>query len=367
MPAHDWPRTKQKDGWWSELPVSTSLSDSADGIKAASEYWLAQSSTSGSAQCCHLAHTRATDTPRAGSLVCLPYDNPRKFGNKAPLLQVHDRAITSFDVSRFDDLIAAGGDDGKVWQSVIAIAPSTLMQYPSQLTITPLPALDHLSDGVSESVALVMETRRAVGPLAWHSTTAGLLAAASLGEVALFDAHHSKRTHTISLPKDIWDISWSADGKLLATSSKDGIVRVYDPRSGSSAVNEAQAHNGVKAMRQAWLAGDQLLSTGLSRMRERECALWDMRNASKEVKRHRLDSNTGVLAPLVDHERNIVYLAGRVCFAVARPVMTCLVCVTVQGDMSLRWIEIGGPAIFTEGAQPRNDRRSVHTDTRAKG
>jgi coronin-7 len=38
--------------------------------------------------------------------------------------------------------------------------------------------------------------------------------------------------------------------------------------------------------------------------------------------------------PLVDKERSIVYLAGR-------------------GDMSLRWVEVGGPAVFTEGESIR--------------
>lgn len=48
------------------------------------------------------------------------------------------------------------------------------------------------------------------------------------------------------------------------------------------------------------------------------------------IKTQRVDTTTGVLMPLVDRERSIVYLVGR-------------------GDMSLRWVEVGGPAIFTEG------------------
>lgn len=50
----------------------------------------------------------------AGHLVCLPYDTPGKVGHKPSTLYVSSRAITDFDVSRFDDLLAVGGEDGKV-------------------------------------------------------------------------------------------------------------------------------------------------------------------------------------------------------------------------------------------------------------
>jgi coronin-7 len=51
--------------------------------------------------------------------VCHGYDSPAKFNQRAPTLQVASRAITDFDVSRFDDLVAAGTDDGKVCSSVL--------------------------------------------------------------------------------------------------------------------------------------------------------------------------------------------------------------------------------------------------------
>lgn len=47
-------------------------------------------------------------------------------------------------------------------------------------------------------------------------------------------------------------------------------------------------------------------------MRDRECALWDPRMFDKPVKKQVIDTNTGVLIPLVDHARKMVYLVGRV-------------------------------------------------------
>ena len=68
-------------------------------------------------------------------------------------------------------------------------------------------------------------------------------------------------------------------------------------------------------------------------MRDREYSLFDPRQFTKPIKTQRLDSNTGILVPVADAARSIVYLAGR-------------------GDMQLRWTEIGGPSTFTDGAAP---------------
>jgi coronin-7 len=68
-------------------------------------------------------------------------------------------------------------------------------------------------------------------------------------------------------------------------------------------------------------------------MRDREYSLFDPRNFTKSIKTQRVDTNTGTLIPLVDRSRNIVYLAGR-------------------GDMTLRWVEIGGTSTLVEGNAP---------------
>lgn len=148
--------------------------------------------------------------------------------------------------------------------------------------------------------------------LSWHPTASSILAASSACDVAIFDTAASTAAHRVKLTKEIWSINWSTDGKVLSAAAKDGILRTYDMRASSDPTQEGQVHHGIKPIRHAWISNEQLLTTGVSRMREREYALWDCRNLSREVKRQRIDSNTGVLIPLVDVERNIVYLAGRV-------------------------------------------------------
>lgn len=50
-------------------------------------------------------------------------------------------------------------------------------------------------------------------------------------------------------------------------------------------------------------------------MRDREIAIWDPRNFTKPLKKQNIDTNTGVLMPVVDQARKIIYLVGRVSLA----------------------------------------------------
>lgn len=51
----------------------------------------------------------------SGHLVVLPYEGVNgKFNHQAPMIQVTPSPISTFDVSRFEDVLAAGTMDGKV-------------------------------------------------------------------------------------------------------------------------------------------------------------------------------------------------------------------------------------------------------------
>lgn len=94
-------------------------------------------------------------------------------------------------------------------------------------------------------------------------------------------------------------------------------------------------------------------------MRDREYSLFDIKNFSKAIRTNRIDSGTGVIMPIADVERGIVYFAGRVSFARLTPPFTLEIdqAMFQQGDMTLRWVEVGGPSILTEGNIFRKDPR----------
>ncbi|GAA5918149.1 hypothetical protein JCM1841_005275 [Sporobolomyces salmonicolor] len=302
------PAPGKREAWWSEIPVSTSApSDSADLIKTTSEYWLAQGASS-------------------GSLVYLPYEGAGKLGGKAPTLQTGCRIITSFETSPFDDLLAVGGDNGLI----------------NVFDLPPLPSLSAPAENISLSPLLSISCAggKPIDTLSFHPTSSGLLLTTSAHTQSVYDisSGSSAPAYEVALASQPWSSAWSGDGTLLSSTSKDGKLRLWDVRANcSTAVAETLAHAGPKASRHVHLpsstSGPQILTTGFSRTRDREYSLFDGRMLGNPIKTQRVDTNTGVMMPLVDESRNIVYMVGR-------------------GDMTLRWVEVGGPAVFTEGATP---------------
>ncbi|KAJ8295074.1 Endoplasmic reticulum vesicle protein 25 [Rhodotorula toruloides] len=304
-------RTSLKESWWSEIPVTNALpSDGCDGIRATAEYWLALGSAS-------------------GSLVVLPYDQHGKFGMKAPTLQTGLRAITAFEVDGFDRFLAVGGDNRQI--NVFELPPRSAFDPSNPSAQSPTPLLSVAASPASKPVDCI----------AFHPLADSIFLSTSHTNLAIWDASSQSTSPVfqISMPAQAWSAQWGLDGKHVTATGKDGKLRMWDVRSGSSdPVAEVAIHAGPKATRHAHIpalsptAAPQILTTGFSRTRDREYSLFDIRSlASGATKTQRIDTGTGVITPLVDESRGIAYLAGK-------------------GDMTLRWVEVGGPGGVTEGS-----------------
>ncbi|BGP16134.1 hypothetical protein JCM10213v2_004128 [Rhodosporidiobolus nylandii] len=300
----------KREGWYSELSLATALpNETSDGLVATAEYSLSLGGSS-------------------GSLVAIPYSlPPGKFASRAPSLSTGLRTITSFSSDSFSEYLYVGGESGIVKVFDLPAAES----FGDNAALSPTPLL-----------SLETSTGKPVEILSAHPLASALFLAVSGSTLSVFDAAsgRSEAARKVDMPGQAWSAQWSADGRLVTATGRDGKLRVWDIRQGDGVVAETTAHTGVKASRHVHLppstSSTQILTTGFSRTRDREYSLFDLRStgpSSRPAKTQRLDTNTGVLQPLLDESRGIVYLAGR-------------------GDMTLRWVEVGGPAVFTEGAAP---------------
>jgi coronin-1B/1C/6 len=110
----------------------------------------------------------------------------------------------------------------------------------------------------------------------------------------------------------IQSLSWSANGALLVTTSRDKKIRLWDVRQ-QNAVYEGQGHMGAKNSRAVWLGEhDKIATTGFSRMSDRQLALWDIKNMKEPAGGFtQLDAISGVCMPFWDEGTQCLYLAGK--------------------------------------------------------
>ncbi|KAJ2719002.1 hypothetical protein GGI07_005473 [Coemansia sp. Benny D115] len=118
------------------------------------------------------------------------------------------------------------------------------------------------------------------------------------------------------------------DGQLVSAITHNGSCLVYDPRqranepgSPAAVAKTAVLYAPGRPTRVLWLGEKPfLLTTGLSRMRERSAALWDQRNLAKPLATLVLQPSTKPLVPLYDEDTQLAYLVEK-------------------GDNAVRWVD----------------------------
>eukprot|EP01104_Vermistella_antarctica_P004380 TRINITY_DN14836_c0_g1_i1.p1 TRINITY_DN14836_c0_g1~~TRINITY_DN14836_c0_g1_i1.p1 ORF type:complete len:395 (-),score=104.76 TRINITY_DN14836_c0_g1_i1:148-1332(-) len=146
----------------------------------------------------------------------------------------------------------------------------------------------------------------------FHPSAANVVASASRDNtVKVWDVEARKCCATLELSDWVYDVSWKGDGSAVVASTRDKMVRIADPRSGTIA-SEVIAHPGTKPTRVQWLGNrERIVTTGFTKFRERQMAIWDTRDMSKALTTVSFDSAPGVLRPLYDEDADLMYLAGR--------------------------------------------------------
>uniref|UniRef100_A0A5F9DEN1 Coronin n=1 Tax=Oryctolagus cuniculus TaxID=9986 RepID=A0A5F9DEN1_RABIT len=179
-------------------------------------------------------------------------------------------------------------------------------------------------------VTLEGHTKR-VGIVAWHPTAQNVLLSAGCDNVILvWDVGTGAAVLTLGSdvhPDTVYSVDWSRDGALICTSCRDKRLRIIEPRKGTVVVEKDRPHEGTRPVHAVFVSDGKILTTGFSRMSERQVALWDTKHLEEPLSLQELDTSSGVLLPFFDPDTNIVYLCGK-------------------GDSSIRYFEITSEAPF---------------------
>lgn len=238
-----------------------------------------------------------------GAFALIPLTRPGKLPDLYPVCRGHTAAVLDTSFSPFDDhVVASGGDDAQI--SIWKVAPEEVVER-----------LDNNKDGALEDftpVATFAGGRRRVGQVQFHPTAANVLAAATGDHaIKLFDTEKQKaQIELTGFTDSIQSMTFDWTGSTIAATCRDRKLRLFDTRT-PKAVHTVDGHGGIKGARAVW-CGDKprLITSGFSKMSERQMFLWDVAQPAKPLKTVSLDSSNGIIMPFWS-DNNIVFLAGK--------------------------------------------------------
>ncbi|XP_029293414.1 coronin-7-like isoform X1 [Cottoperca gobio] len=268
------PKIAKKDGWINNVQGG-SFSCQGNHIKASSKFVAFNTDQAG------------------GGMLGLSSVKPGSDGQwTVTQISCHSDLVTDMDFSPFDESLLAtcsGDETVKLWSLC-----DPELQQPSAPQLTLRPGQGRLE--------LVL----------FHPTSSGLLAVGATKSPMIWDTGRLDTPLAVleQHGDQLQSLSWKQDGSLLASSCKDKMLRVFDPRAQLTPVQSAKSLQNNKDSRILWAKEDFLLTTGFDMMRTREVRLWDSRKLSSSVSSASLSTSSGMVIPLFDDDTGLLVLAG---------------------------------------------------------
>uniref|UniRef100_A0A8C4Q584 Coronin n=1 Tax=Eptatretus burgeri TaxID=7764 RepID=A0A8C4Q584_EPTBU len=228
-----------------------------------------------------------------GVLGVLPLDWCGRKDGKVPLLYCHSDVVMDFNFSPFDDYVLATCSTDqtlKVWR---------LPEKLEDIRASPSLVLNQEGGGLQATC--------------FHPLADLVLAAAAGRNTTVWDVQSALALAELNGHVDnVQSITWSHKGSLLATTCKDKMLRLFDPRAMQDAVQAVECHNNNKDCKVIWLDScDLILSSSFNQVREREVKLWDNRKLTSSVHTHTVDCSQSCLMPFFDEDTGLLLLAAK--------------------------------------------------------
>lgn len=241
------------------------------------------------------------DASGGGAFAVIPLGEEGKLPELIPLFRGHTGPVLDTDWNPFDDdMVVSGSDDASIGVYKVPDNFTTRTDTPEEIKdVLPIKYLKGHS--------------KKVGHVLFHPVAENILASAS-GDytVKIWNIETEQCLATLVHTDLITSLCFNENGSLLATISRDKILRVWDVRE-NKIISEGKAHNGAKSQRLVWLGGaNRLATTGFDRS-DRQYALWDVENIEQGPLGgfQRNGASSGISMPFFDEGTNMLYFIGK--------------------------------------------------------
>jgi coronin-1B/1C/6 len=234
----------------------------------------------------------ATEVNGGRSFLVLPVEATGRVDWKTPQVVGHSSPVCELAWSPHNDsVIASACEDGgiKIW-----VIPDGGLVEP-----------------MIEASRELSAHKKRVTSIIWHpSVYLVLLSAGMDSKLVVWDVSAQTILREIAGHGDsIYSAAWNRNGSLIATTCKDKVLRVFDPRTGDL-VHEQSSHQGSKNSRVIFLRDGNLLTLGSSKIAGREFALYSGADLKLIYSQH-IDQGNNSLIPLYDEDTNLFYTCAR--------------------------------------------------------
>lgn len=172
-----------------------------------------------------------------------------------------------------------------------------------------------LQDTLQEPEAVLRGHTEKIYSIRFHPVAADLLVSSSYDmTVRIWDLGAGREVLCLQGHTDqIFSLAWSPDGRKLATVSKDGRLRLFEPRCSLQPQQEGPGPEGGRGARVVWVCGgDFLLVSGFDSRSERRILLYRAQALSDgPLYVLGLDVAPSTLLPFYDEDTSVVFLTGK--------------------------------------------------------
>lgn len=245
------------------------------------------------------------DSSGGGAFAVIPLDEVGKAPDNVSLFRGHKGPVLDTAFDPFDtQIIASCSDDGNIF----------VWRIPDDYSFHKYKDENDDVKDISEPIKILKGHTRKVGHVAFHPCAKDVLVSSSIDySVKFWNVQTGEAVFTLQHPDLVTSFAFNYNGQLLATTSRDKKLRIWD-LSSKKIISEGPGHSGAKPSRVVWMGqSDRVLTTGFSRLSDRQVGIWDVNDIEKGPIDGFLviDSSSGVLIPIFDESNSILYLAGK--------------------------------------------------------